>query len=112
MKHILVLLRDSSRKSKKPSHNLTFLLAFSAFDPRKLPENLEVEDSCGEEEIHKLVSGYGVQKSDTYEGKTKFQKDLEADKLRAEWPGFLHERRITYQKKHRHQDYPQKIKRG
>ena len=80
MKHILVLLRDSSRKSKKPSHNLTFWLAFSVFDPRKLPENLEVEDSYGEEEIHKLISWYGIQKSDTYEGKTTFQKDdLEAD---------------------------------
>ena len=95
---------------------MTFWLAFSVFDPRKLPENLEVEDSYGEEEIHKLISWYGVQKNDTYEGKTTFQKDdLEADQLRAEWPGFLHlmhERRITYQKKHRHQDYPQKIKRG
>ena len=80
MKHILVLLRDSSRKSKKPSHNLTFWLAFSVFDPRKLPENLEVEDSYGEEEIHKLIPWYGIQKSDTYEGKTTFQKeDLEAD---------------------------------
>ena len=81
---------------------MTFWLAFSVFDPRKLPENLEVEDSYGEEEIHKLISWYGVQKSDTYEGKTTFQKDdLEADQLRAEWPGFLHlmhERRITYQK--------------
>ena len=40
-------------------------LAFSVFDPRKLPENLEVEDSYGEEEIHKLISWYGLQKSDT-----------------------------------------------
>ena len=106
MKHILVLLRDSSRKSKKPSHNLTFWLAFSVFDPRKLPENLEVEDSYGEEEIHKLISWYGVQKSDTYEDKTTSKKeDLEAEKFRAEWPGFLHlmhERCIMDQKKHRH----------
>ena len=59
---------------------MTFWLAFSVFDPRKLPENLEVEDSYGEEEIHKLISWYGIQKSDTYEGKTTFQKDdLEAD---------------------------------
>ena len=36
-----------------------------------------------------MISWYGVQKSDTYKGKTTFQKeDLEADKLRAEWPGF------------------------
>ena len=38
---------------------------FSVFDPRKLPENLEVEDSYDEEEIHKLISWYGVQKNDT-----------------------------------------------
>ena len=47
---------------------LDFWLAFSIFDPCKLPENLEVEDSYGEEEIHKLISWYSVQKSDTYEG--------------------------------------------
>ena len=60
---------------------LNFWLAFSQFDPRKLPENLEVEDSYEEEEIHKPSSWYGVQKSDTYKGKTIFQKeDLKADK--------------------------------
>ena len=65
---------------KEALTQLDVWLAFSVFDPRKLPENLEVEDSYGEEEIHN--SWYGVQKSDTYESKTKFQKeDLEADKL-------------------------------
>ena len=39
----------------------------------KLPENLEVEEMVyGEEEIHKLISGYDVtQKSDTYDMKAK-----------------------------------------
>ena len=65
---------------KEALTQLDVWFAFSVFDPRKLPENLEVEDSYGEEEIHN--SWYGVQKSDTYEGKAKFQKeDLEADKL-------------------------------
>ena len=85
---------------KEALTQLDVWFAFSVFDPRKLPENLEVEDSYGEEEIHN--SWYGVQKSDTYEGKAKFQKeDLEADKLWAVWPGFLHlmhEQGITYQK--------------
>ena len=65
---------------KEALRQLDVWLAFSVFDTRKLPENLEVEDSYGKEEIHN--SWYGVQQSDTYEGKTKFQKeDLEADKL-------------------------------
>ena len=57
---------------KEAFTKLDFWLAFSIFDPGKLPENLEVEDSYEEEEIHKLISWYGVQKSDTYEGKTTF----------------------------------------
>ena len=91
---------------KETFTQLDFWLAFSIFDPRKLPENLEAEGSYGEEEIHKLISWYGVQKSDTYEDKTTSKKeDLEAEKFRAEWPGFLHlkhERCIMDQKKHRH----------
>ena len=39
----------------------------------------------------KLISWYGIQKTDTYEGKMTTQKeDLEAEKLKAEWPRFLH----------------------
>ena len=76
---------------KEAFTQLDFWLAFSVFDPRKFRQNLEVEDSYGEEEINKLISWYGVQKRDTYEGKTTFQKeDLEANKRRTEWPGFLH----------------------
>ena len=45
---------------KETFTQLDFWLAFSVFDPRKLPENLEAEDSYGEEEIHKLISWYGV----------------------------------------------------
>ena len=89
---------------KEAFTQLDFWLAFSIFDPRKLPKNLEVEDSFGEEEINKLISWYGMQKSDTYKGKTTFQKeDLEANKLRAEWPGFLHlthKRHLMLSKKH------------
>ena len=88
----------AEEQSLPPSTNLqnsvkflskNFVMKYILVYPHKLPENLEVEDSNGEEEIHKLISWYGVQKSDTYKGKTTFQKeDLEADKLRAEWPGF------------------------
>ena len=45
---------------KETFTQLDFWLAFSVFDPRKLPENLEAEDSYGEEEIHKLISWYGA----------------------------------------------------
>ena len=69
MKHILVLLRDETypcfitrfvEEIKETFTQLDFWLAFSVFDPRKLPENLEAEDSYGEEEIHILISWYGV----------------------------------------------------
>ena len=69
MKHILVLLRDETypcfitrfvEEIKETFTQLDFWLAFSVFDPRKLPENLEAEDSYGEEEIHKLISWYGA----------------------------------------------------
>ena len=56
------------KEIKEAFAQLDFWLTFSVFDPFTLPKNLEVEDSYGEEEIHKLISLDGVQKRDTYEG--------------------------------------------
>ena len=64
---------------------LDFWLSFVVFDPRKLPEDQNLLDGYGDDEISNLLGHYGVNHSDEYEGKTNHQAaDLNTDEVLAE----------------------------
>ena len=69
---------------------LDFWMVFNLLDPRALPEELDLLDEYGVDELGKLLSHYGDDKFDIYNGDESHQKaDLITVVVQAEWNSFI-----------------------
>ena len=76
-------------------------MAFNILNPGALPEELDLLDEYGVDELDKLLSHYGDDKFDIYNGDEWRQKaDLNPVVVQAEWSSFIRtmfQRRKLYQ---------------